>query len=145
VGDLWIVLDYDQPGFGPPSTLRPGRWLPQHAWLDGTVLVVERGSAVRQCDLAAASKVTLRAGMLDKVHVLRAYEAGGGQAPVALAIMNRFERLFVSPDALRLLAQATGSRPGCPARVTRNLRNMADREERRNTPIDWSFRIKPRG
>jgi len=45
---LWIVLDYEQPGLSPPRTRGSRRWLLQRAWLDGTVLVVERGQAVRQ-------------------------------------------------------------------------------------------------
>lgn len=64
MGGLWIVLDYDQPGLSPPVARGSRRWLPQHTWLDGTTLIVER-DAVRQCDLATASDVTLKAGRFD--------------------------------------------------------------------------------
>jgi hypothetical protein len=137
VSGEWIVLDYDQPGFSPPRTLSSQRWLPQYAWLVGTVLVVERGNALRQCDLATASEVTLRAGWLDGVLVLSAREGTSEDPPVRLAIkFERRGRLLVSPDALRLLAEAIGPRLGRSAHVARDLRDMAGREERRNAPID---------
>ncbi len=163
---MWIVLDYDQPGLSPPSTRGARRWLPQHAWLDGTTLVVERGgavraramvtramvtsamvtSAVRRCDLATASGVTLRTGRLDGFLVLRAHQGGSKNPSVQLAILyRRQEQLLVSPAALRLLAEAIGSRPGGPAHVARELRGLADAEERRHAPRDWSLRTSPEG
>jgi hypothetical protein len=141
-----MVLDYEQPGLSPPGTRGSRRWLPQRAWLDGAVLVVERGDAVRQCDLAAASEVTLRAGRLDGFLVLRAYEAASGDPSVALAVrFQRRQQLLIRPDALRLLAEAIGSRPGSATHVARELRGMADAEDRRNPPRDWSLRASPQG
>jgi hypothetical protein len=73
--------------------------------VSGTTLVVERGPAVRQCDLATASDVTLRAGRRDGSLVLRAYEGEGENPSVQLAIQyRRRQHLLVSPAALRLLA-----------------------------------------
>ena len=97
-----MVLGYEQPGLSPPRTRGSRRWLPQRAWLDGTVLVVERDDAARQCDLAAASAVTLRARRLDGFLVLRAYQPPSDDPSVALAI--RFQRrqpqLLIRPDGL---------------------------------------------
>jgi hypothetical protein len=146
VSGLWIVLDYEQPGLSPPRTRGSRRWLPQHAWLNGTVLVVERGHAVRQCDLATASDVTLRVGRLDGFLVLRAYEGTSEDPSVLLAIQfQRRQHTLIRPDALRLLAEAIGSRQGSPTHVARELRGMADTEERRNPPVDWSLRTSPQG
>jgi hypothetical protein len=146
VSGPWIVLDYEQPGLSPPATRGARRWLPQHAWLDGTTLVVERGPAVRQCDLAAASDVTLRAGRRDGFLVLRACEGGSKNPSVQLAIQfRRRQQMLVSPAALRLLAEIIGSRPAGPAHVARELRGLADTEERRNAPHDWSLRTSPEG
>jgi hypothetical protein len=146
VSGLWIVLDYDHPGLSPPATRGSRRWLPQHAWLDGTALVVERGRAVRQCDLATASDVTLKAGRFDGFLVLRACAGGSKNPSVQLAIQfQRRPHLLVSPAALRLLAEIIGSRPGGPAHVARELRGMADTEERHHAPRDWSLRASPQG
>src|SRR5262249_11689209 len=82
----WMGLDYEQPGLSPPRTRGARRWLPQRAWLDGAVLVVERGGAVRQCDLAAASEGTLPAARLDRFLVLRAWAGTSQGPPTPLAI-----------------------------------------------------------
>jgi hypothetical protein len=144
VSGLWFVLDYEQPGLSPPATQGARRWLPQHAWLDGTTLVVEH-DAVRQCDLATASDLTLRAGRLDRFLVLRACADGSKNPSVQLVIQYRRQQLFVSPAALRLLAEAIGSRPGGPAHIARELRGLADTEERHHAPQDWSLRTSPQG
>jgi hypothetical protein len=110
------------------------------------VLVVERGDAARQCDLAAASEVTLRAGWLDGFLVLRAYEGTGRAPSVSLAVrLQRRQQLLIRPDALRLLAEAIGPRPGSATHVARELRGMADAEDRRHPPRDWSLRASPQG
>ena len=141
-----MVLDYDQPGLNPPRTRGSRRWLPQRAWLDGTVLVVERGHAVRQCDLAAASEVTLRAGRLDGFLVLRAYQGASEDPSISLAIrFQRRQQLLIRPDGLRLLAEAIAAGPGSPAHVARELRGLADAEDRRHPPRDWSLRASPHG
>jgi hypothetical protein len=143
---MWILLDYDQPGLSPPQTRGSRRWLPQHAWLDGTVLVVERAQAARQCDLAAASGVTLQTGRLDRFLVLNAFEGHDQDPSVSLAVrFQRRQQLLIRPDALRLLAEAIGSRPGSPTHVARELRGLADAEEQRNPPRDWSLRTSPEG
>lgn len=143
---MWIVLDYDRPGLSAPATRGSRRWLPQHAWLDGTTLVVERGNAARQDDLATASDVTLKAGRFDRFLVLRAYEGGSKNPSVQLAIQyRRREQLLVSPAALRLLAEIIGSRPDGSAHLARELRSLADTEEQRHAPRDWSLRASPQG
>jgi hypothetical protein len=143
---MWIVLDHDRPGLSPPRTRGSRRWLPQHAWLDGTTLVVERGNAARRCDLTAVSDVTLRAGRLDGFLVLRAYEGEDKTPSVQVAIQYRRRRhLLVSPAALRLLAEPLGSRPGSSAQVARELRGLADTEEGPNAPADWNLRASPEG
>jgi ribosomal protein S18 acetylase RimI-like enzyme len=103
---MWILLDYDQPGLSPPATRGSRRWLPQHAWLDGTTLVVERGNAARRCDLATVCDVTLRAARLDGFLVLRAHAGGDKNPSVQLAIQyRRRQHLLISPAGLRLLAE----------------------------------------
>lgn len=140
MGAEWVVLDNDQPGLSPP------RWalLPQHAWLDGTVLVVERGGVLSRCDLATATRMTLKFQLLGGFLVLRAYE-GDGVPPVELAVECRRWQLLVNTEALRLLAQVIGTRLGWSSRIARELRSLADAEDRRTTPVDWSFRTDPRG
>ena len=77
------------------------------------MLVVDRGDAVRRCDLAAASEVTLQAGRLDGFLVLRACEAANEDPSIALAVrFQRRQQLLIRPDGLRRLAEAIGSRPG---------------------------------
>jgi hypothetical protein len=146
VSGLWIVLDYEQPGLSPPGTRGSRRWLPQHAWLHGTVLVVDRGHDVRRCDLATASEVTLRVGRLDGFLVLRAREGGSEVPAVSLAIrFQRRQQMLIHPDALRLLAEAIGPRRGSPTHVARELRGLAETEERRNAAAGWSLRTSPQG
>lgn len=141
-----MVLDYEQPGLSPPRTRGSRRWLPQRAWLDGTVLVVERAQTARRCDLAAASGVTLRAGRLDRFLVLSVFADQGRAPAVTLAVRyQRRPQLLIRPDGLRLLAAALGSGPGSPTHVARELRGLADAEERRNPPHDWSLRSSPEG
>jgi hypothetical protein len=142
---MWILLDYHQPGLSPPATRGSRRWLPQHAWLDGTTLVVERGNAARRCDLATVCDVTLRAARLDGFLVLRAYAGGDKNPSVQLAIQyRRRQHLLISPAGLRLLAEPLGSRPDGSAHVVRELRGLADTEER-DAPADWSLRASPEG
>ncbi len=78
--------------------------------------------------------------------MLRACEGGSKNPSVQLAIQfRRRQQMLVSPAALRLLAEIIGSRPAGSAHVARELRGLADTEERRNAPHDWSLRTSPQG
>lgn len=123
--------------------------LPQRAWLEGSKLTVERRRGASQCDLATASQVglhsvpPLQAGAL---LVLYAYQEQSGSAPVRLVVAH-FIRSPVTADGLRTLARIIGSRPAEPGRMTskivRQLNALAMDEDRRNKPIDWTFRTGP--
>ena len=126
--------------------------LPQYAWLEGSLLIVEDNwGAVGKCDLTSATKIALRTapiiGWSWSFCVLYARQ-GPGISPVHL-VLEGPDWFLVSAEHLRVLAQIIGSRPGEPGKklrkVVQRLRDMASYQEYRNAPIDWSFRTDPKG
>lgn len=129
------------------------RLLPQAATIDGTVLRV----GARRCDLATASAVQVRTvnslmtwtgrGAYDST----LFEAWQDQAgpPVSLVIRVAGWSLFRA-EHLRLLAGILADRTWQSGRIKRRaqqavalLSELAERIDRRNQPVDWSFRAGP--
>lgn len=134
----------------PAGPWGPPPWVyPIQAWLEGSMLTVETGSGVRQCDLATAWKVRLRpvpTFMRGWCLVLSICQRPRAR-PVRLALQGP-DGILVSADGIRLLAQIISSqsaRPRKTARVTRRLRELAALQDMRTKPIDWSFRTDPQG
>jgi hypothetical protein len=123
--------------------------LPQDAWLEGSVLIVEDNwGAVGKCDLTSAVKIAIHtAPFAGSFHVLYVRQ-GPGTPPVHL-VLEGPGWFLVSAEHLRMLAQIISSRPGEPSRkikkVMERLREMARYQDYRNAPIDWSFRTDPKG
>jgi hypothetical protein len=126
--------------------------LPQHAYLEGSVLTVEdkRGQA-RQCDLGSAAEITLKTaytiGRGWSFRVLYSRQAPG--TPPVRLVLEGPDWFLVSAQHLRLLAQIISSRPGDPGKKARKaaqrLRDMASCQDYQNRPVDWSFRTAPKG
>lgn len=133
-------------GMHPPF-LYP--FLPQRAWLEGSVLTVEYKQAVRRCDIALASKIALRRvwtiGGNWSFLVLYAYQEPASE-PVRLVVQGP-DWVLLTAEHLRMLAQVIDSRPGEPGKkikkIVSRLRGLADYEDLRTRPIDWSFRTGP--
>jgi hypothetical protein len=127
-------------------------FLPQRAWLDGSVLIVERGGRQRECDLATAKMIKLSSTMppLDRGYphavpvLLARQDHGHGQVRL---VLRGDDLRIVSADQLLLLAEAIQSGPS-PAphapKVCRRLRKLADKQQPLPT-LDWSFRTDPHG
>lgn len=85
--------------------------LPQQAWLQGSVLIVERDGEVRQCDLATAARIKVRS-VLPFINlsfeVLSAYPEPKS-APTRLVLMGPGWSTLTGQQA-RQLAQIVGSR-----------------------------------
>jgi hypothetical protein len=131
-----------------PRFLRP--FLPQRAWLQGSVLTVDDGQGARQCDLDSASKIALRSvppiGTWSFL-VLYAWPEPGS-TPVRL-VLDGPGWLLLTGDHLRMLARVIGSRPGTPSskinKIVRHLNDLAAYDDLHSQPIDWSFRTNPQG
>lgn len=127
-------------------------FVPQRAWLDGSVLAVERWDKPRQCDLASAEIIKLSRTMPPPdrgyPHIV----------PVLLARQHedhRLVRLVLRGDDLRTvpgeqllrLADAIESGPSLAPqapKVCRRLRMLADKQQPLPA-LDWSFRTDPDG
>lgn len=132
---------------GGPKFLYP--FLPQRAWLEGSMLTVESGQGVGRCDLASAAQIALRSVppfISWSFLVLYAYQEPGSR-PVRLVLEGPDWILLTAPQ-LRALAAVIGSRPaelaGQTRRVVRRLGELADYVDLRTNPTDRSFRINPR-
>ena len=115
------------------------RLLPGSATLQGTVLRTENA----RCDLATAAVVRVRSAILtrggsESFTYLEARQ-DRTQPPVRLLLVA-FNWFPVTPEHLRVLAGLTEARP---RGVAVYLRAVAARAERRDQPIDWSFRAGP--
>ena len=145
------------------ATLYP--FLPQQAWLDGTVLIVEYQHRVRQCDLRTASRIRIRQittfGWKMPFCVLEGRQKASDE-PAGLVLSGPDSWILLTPGHLRLLAQIIGSRPAEAGhslqklvrflngqdvkQMMRFLNDLADLQQfRLNGPVDWSFRTDPRG
>ena len=125
-------------------------YLPQRAWLEGSVLTVESGQDVRRCDLASAARIAIRSVppfTSWSFLVLYAYQEPGSP-PVRLVLEGPRWALLTAAQ-LRALAAVISSRPGAlggkTRRVVRRLGELAAYVDLRTKPIDWSFRTDPRG
>lgn len=123
--------------------------LPQQAWLEGSLLIVERGGEVSQCDLATAARIIIRIApplIARACRVLSAYPEPNS-TPTRLVIAGPDWYTLTAQQA-RQLAQIIGSRTHdkkAADKVVRYLRDLAAREDFRTQPIDWSFRTDPEG
>jgi hypothetical protein len=123
--------------------------LPQKAWLQGSLLIVERGGEVRQCDLATATRIKLRSVppfINLSFEVLSAYPEPKS-APTRLVLTGPDWSTLTAQQA-RQLAQIIGSRTHdrkAADKIVWYLRDLAAREDFRTQPIDWSFRTDPEG
>ncbi len=146
-----------------PTTLYP--FLPQQAWLDGSVLIVEYQHRVRQCDLRTASRIRIREittfGWKMPFHVLEVCPTPSDE-PVGLVLSGPDSWILLTAEHLRLLAQIVSSRQAEPGtgfqklmrfvggqevkQLVRFLNHLADHQQfRPNGPVDWSFRSDPQG
>lgn len=143
----------DSPRWFPRDMVVPlsvDRLLPQAATIDGTVLRV----GAQRCDLATVSAVRVRTVSFLMTWIgsgsytstlLEAWQDQAGP-PVILVITVAGESLFRT-EHLRLLAGILADRTWQPGRIDRRARKaiaslseLAGRIERRNQPVDWSFR-----
>ena len=119
---------------GAPSTAVFARFLydfvPQRAWLKGSILTVERRGRQRQCDLATAEVIGLSwtmppftRGYSDAVPVLRARNKGSRLVRLVL----RGDDLHIVPKGqLALLAEAIESGPAPALRATKVCRQLGN-------------------
>jgi hypothetical protein len=142
-------------GLEPEWEIRLGkRWgwpyMPQTARLDeDSVLTVKRGPTVRRCDLLTAAQVAVESrwyGRGPEARVLTARQEPASP-PVDLVLVW-LDSTVISPSGLRLLAQVLGRRPDAADPAARaaadQLLALAEHEDQRRAPIDWSFRAGPR-
>jgi hypothetical protein len=121
---------------------------PQRAWLEGSVLAVEYDLEIRRCDLVTASKLAFGTsttiGSSGSFGVLHAYQEPDSE-PVRLVVQGP-DWVLLSAAQLRLLAEIVDSRPGEDEKeIVRHLGELADYEDLRTQPADWSFRTNPDG
>jgi hypothetical protein len=127
-------------------------FIPQRAWLEGTVLTEVRGGRARQCDLASAEIIKLSTtmppltrGYSDAVPVLRARQEARGK--LVRVVLRGDDLCIVPASQLVLLAEAIESGPA-PApqasKVCRRLRKQAGKQQPLPA-LDWRFRSDPHG
>jgi hypothetical protein len=137
---------------GPPWSKRSHFYplLPQQAWLQGSLLIVERFQEVSQCDLATAALIKIRAvkpllsGIGWVFGVLHACQALDS-APTRLVLTGP-DWYLLTGDEYRRLAQILSSRAdadGKIGKVIQSLRDYGAYEDFRSQPPDWSFRTDP--
>jgi hypothetical protein len=124
---------------------------PRQAWLNGTVLIVEFNHRSAECDLVTAARIRgrplpvfNRGWMFD---VLYAYQ-DDNSTPARLVLAGPGWYLLTGKQ-FRRLAEIIGARPDASDRtvrgIVRRLNRMADAQDVRSQPLDWSFRSDPRG
>jgi hypothetical protein len=140
---------------GPARILAGGpkifcSFLPQQAWLEGSILTVESGQDIRRCDLASASRIAIRSVPRFtswSFLALYAYQAPG--SPPVRLVLEGPRWVLLTAAQLRALAAVISSRSGelggKTRRVVRRLGELAAYVDLRTKPIDWSFRTDPRG
>lgn len=126
--------------------------LPQQAWLQGSLLIVERLQEVSQCDLATAARIKIRSvkpvlsGMGWVFEVLYAYQEIDS-VPTRLVLTGP-DWYLLSGDEYRQLARILSSRADTGRKINRVIRCLHDcgaYEDFRSQPPDWSSRTDPRG
>jgi hypothetical protein len=135
--------------FGAP--LRP--FQPQQAWLQGTVLIVEFNHESYQCDLITAARIRMRGRPVPVFNggwafdVLSAYQ-DEKSTPARLVLAGPGWYLLTGMQ-FRRLAEIIGARHDARERpvrgIVRRLIRMADEQDIRSQPPDWSFRTDPPG
>ncbi len=127
-------------------------FLPQKAWLQGSLLIVERFQEVSRCDLATAALIKIRSvkpllsGFGWSFEVLHACQALDG-APTRLVLTGPDWYLLTGGE-YRRLAQILSSRAGTDGRINKVIRRLQDYgayEDFRSQAPDWSFRADPSG
>jgi len=132
-------------------------YLPETAWLEGTVLIAEdRHGEVRRCDLATAWRI--------KTHTVAIVVARGwsftllkawpqhGAVPASLVVEGP-QRCLLTEGELLMLANIIAARPPeadwkssrQARKAVEYLRVQARYQHDRNAPVDWSFRTDPQG
>jgi hypothetical protein len=156
-----------EPGrsFGrPPRFMRAHLYplLPQQAWLQGSVLIVQRAQKTSQfdlglqehsqCDLATAALIKIRtikpllSGFGWGFEVLHACETAGS-APTRLVITGP-DWFLLTGDEYRRLAQILSSRADTDRKIDKviwRLQGYGAAEDFHSKPPDWSFRTDPSG
>ncbi|HUB41284.1 MAG TPA: hypothetical protein VMA72_20770 [Streptosporangiaceae bacterium] len=126
---------------------------PQQAWLRGTVLIVEFNHESAECDLVTAARIRIRGRPLPVFNrgwvfdVLYAYQ-DDRSTPARLVLAGPGWYLLTGQQ-FRRLAEIIGARHDAsdwPVRtIVRRLNRMADDQDIRSQPLDWSFRTDPQG
>jgi hypothetical protein len=126
--------------------------LPQRAWLQGSVLIVERCQEVSQCDLANAALVKIRSvkpllsGIGWSFDVLHACQTLDG-APTRMVLTGP-DWYLLTGDEYRRLAHILSTRADADGKIDKVIRSLRDYgayEDFRSQPPDWSFRTDPSG
>ncbi|WP_147312173.1 hypothetical protein [Thermomonospora umbrina] len=121
---------------------------PQEAWLQGSVLSVRRGDALRRCDLATARTAALGGNVAmsgERPYYALTVQDGRTGGKVRY-VMRTDAGDHLGPGDLRALADAfdSGPQPTEAAQVmAARLREIADhgREIPSSERVDWSHRI----
>lgn len=126
---------------------------PQQAWLQGTVLIVEFNHESAECDLLTAARIRIRGRPVPIFNrgwvfdVLFAYQ-NDKSTPARLVLAGPGWYLLTGRQ-FRRLAEIIGARHDAGERpvrgIVRRLNRMADEQDIRSRPLDWSFRTKPQG
>jgi hypothetical protein len=126
---------------------------PQQAWLQGTVLIVDFNHESAECDLVTAARIRIRGRPLPVFNggwvfdVLYAYQ-DDRSTPARLVLAGPGWYLLTGKQ-FRRLAEIIGARHDASdrpmRRIIRRLNRMADEQDFRSQPLDWSFRTDPQG
>ena len=126
---------------------------PQQAWLQGTVLIVDFNHESVECDLVTAARIRIRGRPLPVFNrgwvfdVLYAYQ-DDRSTPARLVLAGPGWYLLTGKQ-FRQLAEIIGARHDANDRtvrgIIRRLNGMADAQDMRSQPLDWSFRTDPQG
>jgi hypothetical protein len=159
-------LDQTGSGDGPREPIgglpvrRQGRfeaplypYQPQHAWLQGSALIVEFDGESAMCNLVTAARIAIRRRPVPVFNggwvfsVLFACQEVGS-TPARLVLTGPGWCLLTGAQ-LRRLAELIGARPDsgdrAMRRIIRRLNNIADDQDARSQTLDWSFRTDPAG
>jgi hypothetical protein len=126
---------------------------PQQAWLQGTVLIVEFNHESAECDLVTAARIRIRGRPLPVFNrrwvfdVLYAYQ-DDRSTPARLVLAGPGWYMLTGPQ-FRRLAEIIGARRDVSdrklRRIVQRLKKMANAQDIRSLPLDWTFRTDPQG